>query len=228
MCQILAFMGFIRSDNFLLFWSSFDNIFCSTVTIIFTIGIFVFPVFVYKKLHKNFGHLREKHVREMYGFMYEDLNTECETSMQYNIYFMARRFSIVYIIIVLNDYPFFVCQALMILGTMNLIMLVGYTPYTSGQGIEVFNEACIVIVAHIVNIFLNDTMPAELKVDLGWVLMGVSFVNVLMNLILLGVNSGGDIINDCRRRIVKRKVKKIIDAKLKNRKQLTNLAPGQF
>ena len=63
---------------------------------------------------------------------------------------------------------------------------------------EVFNEVCILFVAYIVDVILNDAIPLTLKDTLGWVLMGVAFFNIVGNIILNGYMALSDTVESLK------------------------------
>ena len=151
-------------------------------------------------------------------------------AVNFNVFFMFRRICIVYIIVILIDYPFFVCQFLMIFSTMNFIYLTSYRPYKSRKElfIEIFNEGCILIVSHMVNMLLNDAIPIDFKDALGWTLMSVVFINIFVNLTLIIRMSIYDIMKAIYKKRSKKLLKKTIEKKIENRKFLASNAPGTF
>lgn len=111
---------------------------------------------------------------------------------------------------------------------MDVIYLVGWGPLIEGNRIEIFNETCIMLCAHIVNVFLNIAVPLETRDLMGWVLMGIAFGNILVNLIMV-VRAG--IMQIIRDRWLKKRLAeadKMNTKTVSNRHYLIENVPGVF
>jgi hypothetical protein len=111
---------------------------------------------------------------------------------------------------------------------MDVIYLVGWGPLIEGNRIEIFNETCIMLCAHIVNVFLNIAVPLETRDLMGWVLMGIAFGNILVNLIMV-VRAG--IMQIIRDRWLKKRLAeadKMNTKTVSNRHYLIEKVPGVF
>jgi hypothetical protein len=129
------------------------------------------------------------------GIFYNDIKTNAWSSVMYNFYFMSRRFMTVMVLVWMEDLPFFQMQFLLIFSTINFIYLVVTKPVEKSfnNKIEIFNEACILLCAHEINVLLDDSIPTNLKDTLGWVIMATAALNILVNLSIVIVNSIVDI-----------------------------------
>ena len=113
---------------------------------------------------------------------------------------------------------------------MNMVYLISEQPLDTKRAnqIEIFNEVCIVLCAHTVTTFLNAAIPIELRDDLGWQLIGISGINIIINLTITGVDSIIDVWKTRRRALDVEKFNAISKKKLQNRSFLTKSAKNQF
>ena len=56
-CQILAFIGYFESDDLMVFFNSFDNVFCTIMTVFTSIVIWLFIPMSYYTIKNNFKNL---------------------------------------------------------------------------------------------------------------------------------------------------------------------------
>ena len=212
----------------MVFISSPDNNFCTITTILTSCFVIAFPIASYYMIKHNFDHLNDRKVRWKYGSLYQDVKLSSHMTAQYNTLFMARRILIVYILISLINFPFFVCQFLLVFSTSNFIYLIAYKPLRTDMKMEVFNEWSIVLISHVVNILLNDALDLELKDKLGWVLIGLSGINIVVNLAATGSAAVSSIYETAKKSIADRNLFKAIDKKIANRKLIVERSPGIF
>jgi len=67
----------------------------------------VFPIYVYKIIKNNMGQLQHASVRETYGWLYEGVKIKEKIHAFYNVFFLARRFLTVVVLMFMTDLPFF-------------------------------------------------------------------------------------------------------------------------
>jgi len=149
---------------------------------------------------------------------------------QYNSFFMLRRLVTVLVLIFGSSVPIFQCQTLMVFSTFNLIYTFSHKPMEGERqnNVEIFNETCVVICTHLVNVLLNAAVPVEFRNELGWALMGVAIFNIVSNLCITVYDSVIDIIEQQRTKARFKAYIKIVNQKLINRKYMTTLEPGRF
>jgi len=186
-CALLNDYAFFESyfnKDWREFWQGYPNIMCSSITMIYTVLVFVFPLWGLYGICKNFGNLQDPVVDSKIGMFYRDNRTQYMHQALYNIVFLVRRGLSVMILIYMVDTPFFQLSLFMIFSTFNLNYIAHSKPLLQMKDnyIEVFNEICICIVAHIMVNLLNLSIPFDLKDNFGWILIGVSLFNVCVNL----------------------------------------------
>ena len=102
----------------------------------------------------------------------------------YIVYFLIRRFLTGTLLIVFVEYPFFQCVLLLVMSTMNFIYIVSVKPLenTKQNRIEIFNELCIMVCAHLYNIFLRGEGSLQFLNGTGWTFMGTAAFNIIGNM----------------------------------------------
>lgn len=61
-------------EELMEFFDSFDNILCSTVTLIAVFLAYWKPIYIWASLYVNLDHLHEPHILEKYGVFYEEFD----------------------------------------------------------------------------------------------------------------------------------------------------------
>lgn len=109
----------------------------------------------------------------------------------YTFYFLCRRFLTGLLLVVCVEFPMFQCAILLIFATSNFIYLTSVKPMASKKenAIELFNEFCIIICAHLYNIFLRGDGNITFVNSTGWAFIGVTGANILGNLSIVFVIS---------------------------------------
>ena len=227
-CQSIAMIGFYESEDMSMFLDSSDNVFCTVMTSLTSVLVLIFPGVVYFILKVKYDHLGERSVEHKFGSLYESVDISRRFTAHYTTLFMLRRMMTVYILISLINLPFFVCQTLMIFSTANLIYLIGYKPLQEELGVEIFNEGCILLVSHVVNVLLNDALPLETKEQLGWVLIGISGFNILVNILLTTRGMFSSLFTEAKQKWAAHNLTRAIDKKITTRKLLVSQAPDIF
>ena len=116
--------------------------------------------------------------------LYADNRTDTKERALYNVYFLIRRLLSVIVLVFLTQWPFFQCNFLIVFSIINLSYMVACHPLKTPaeNRIEIYNEWTIYMCSNIMAVFLNVAMPTELRILLGWVLMGIAAMNILVNL----------------------------------------------
>ena len=64
--------------------------------------------------------------------------------------------------------------------------------------VEIFNELSILLCSYIMTLFLNLAIPEDLKMNLGWAIIGIVSANIGTNISLVGYESFSEIIESRR------------------------------
>ena len=126
-CAMLNSIAFKESNDhgeLSLHFSTLSNISCSVITIFYDFALLTFPVYGYLVVKKNFETLETTKTIEKYGIFTEGMRVRNMHQALYNIYFMSRRFITALVLIFLAPFPFFQCQFLLVMSTVNFIYLV--------------------------------------------------------------------------------------------------------
>lgn len=119
--------------------------------------------------------------------MLDGIELESYHKSMYYVYFIVRRLLIGFFLIYFHAYPYFQLTGLMLFSWYNFLYqwvqkpMAGYIENKT----ELFNEFCIYLCAQTMNVFLADAAPPEFMSLIGWVFMGISGVNIAVNLILI-------------------------------------------
>jgi len=194
LCAFLNALALIEStspEDFSEFFTGRDNLINQFFAAIGLFLTFTFPPYVYWIIRSKFSRLADKEVREVHGIFYEGIKVDTMNNAQYNTYFMLRRLVTVSVLIFMPSLPFFQCQFLMIFSTINLVYIISCRPMIdpASNKIEIFNEFCVVICTHLVNVLLNAAVPVDFREEIGWVLIIVAVFNIGSNLCLTILSS---------------------------------------
>lgn len=94
------------------------------------------------------------------------------------------------IFVFLQKYGCFQVQLLCILSVTNLVILIGIRPFESPQQnrVEILNEVTIYLCSVINFVYVNVAVPIAIRSGMGYVFIGLCFVNAAMNILLMFVS----------------------------------------
>jgi len=121
----VAFYTFYQEGKIDLFYDTGPNIWNTSSAAVFFVIAFIYPLWLFLVIKKNFDKLDTKEVSNKYGVFYEGINTQEYHSAQYNTYFMLRRLFTIATIIFMYNYYFYQVQLLIVISTLNMMYLVG-------------------------------------------------------------------------------------------------------
>jgi hypothetical protein len=102
-----AFFGCKNFEEFTQFWTTFEDVLCSSLTILFFILVIAFPLYGYAKIRANQDHLTEPDFKDKFAVYIEDINMDSYYSSMYTILFMARKLIMISVFVLLNKYIYF-------------------------------------------------------------------------------------------------------------------------
>ena len=108
MCAALADLAFLEipyGTDFITMFDTRDNAMSNGFSLLFTFLGIIVPLIAYRGIINNLHDL--KSVSGRYGVFYEDNRTDTRSRALYNIYFLARRFWSVIVLVFVTRYPFF-------------------------------------------------------------------------------------------------------------------------
>jgi hypothetical protein len=100
---------------------------------------------------------------------------------------------------------------------------------TPGENrIEIYNEFTIYMCSNIMAVFLNVAMPTDLRLLLGWVLMGFAALNIFVNLAITVYGSIKEMLSERKHKKYTKRAEKAMQIKLENRQKLMKQFPEKF
>jgi len=106
-CAFLNMTALIRADEPGLFFTTFDDFFSSTMTIIYVVALLVFPGWVLFKIKTKLGSLDHSENLENIGYLYTGIKTKEGIHAYFNVFFLSRRLFTALVLIFLQASPFF-------------------------------------------------------------------------------------------------------------------------
>ena len=188
----------------------FETSIDSSITVInfcFTLLVLAIPFICHRLILTNFHRLNNSSFQEKYSVILEGNTTDLASSL-YTMLFLYRRLCSATILVFLEKWPIFQCMSLMVFSSLYMLYLVSTKPLGSKSEniIELFNEGCIVTVSHLMNLCLNVAMPTNLSDAIGWCLIGVTTLNIVVNLSVVARSSVVEALNAFRQRVAEHKV----------------------
>jgi len=156
------------------------------------------PFVSFYLIRSNFANLDRPKIQARYEMLLEGKSSDIYSAL-YTAYFMFRRLFSAAVLVILNAWPFFQCNALLVLSTLNMNYLIGTLPLKTryDNRNELFNEFCIMVVTQVMTICLNVGFPIEIIDILGWSLIFVTSFNIIGNLFVVGRNSIENMYDSC-------------------------------
>lgn len=166
------------------YFSNAQDGFCSVCSIIFMVICLIFPIWAFAKIYKNFDKLEDEDFKETYGSLYEDLKTNCLVCSMYHMIFLARRFTIVMLLMLAEENKILQVMSFLTLSLVNLGVLIIYRPFKerSANNIEIMNECTVYMCNTATYCIMNDGTDEEFRTSMGDQLMNICILNMVINL----------------------------------------------
>ena len=100
--NLIAFMQSNSMDEFLTFFATRDDFINSVITIILTILIIYFPIWIFISIYKNRDDLGNREFLNEFGWLFEDLRMTELSVAYYQLFFILRR---LYYAFILTFFP---------------------------------------------------------------------------------------------------------------------------
>ena len=144
----------------------------------------IFPIWAFCKIYKNFDKLEDDDFKETYGSLYEDLKTNCLVCSMYHMIFLARRFTIVMLLMFAAENKMLQVMSFLTLSLVNLGVLIIYKPFKekSSNNIEIMNECTVYLCNTATYCIMNDGTDEEFRTEMGDQLMNICILNMVINL----------------------------------------------
>ena len=100
-------------------------------------------------------------------------------------------------------YPFLQCSLLLVFSVINFIYVYAIHPLATVREnrIETFNEFCIMMCAHLYDILLRGEGSPLFINCVGWTFIGMSVINIAINLVLVLYDTVKEAFEKCARKI---------------------------
>mmetsp|Transcript_27971 Transcript_27971/g.42294 ORF Transcript_27971/g.42294 Transcript_27971/m.42294 type:complete len:228 (+) Transcript_27971:96-779(+) len=162
-------------------------------------SVIIFPAWVWMKI-KQITSSSEEGTQEKYpeslSVLFEEFELTSKPKALYQAFFLLRRLILVTILIFLRHQVFFQCLIISHLSILNLVYLTYFRPFESHSQnrIEIFNEFTVFLSSMTINSFLNGGVELTFREFTGWMLIGISCLNIIVNLLLLGGQTLSDLV----------------------------------
>ena len=200
------------------FMDNYSDIINSLVTMVYIGMGIVFVLVGFIRLYRNRHDLQSKQFNHSMRVYLEGVRNSSLSKMMYNLVFLSRRLITGLVLVMLSPYPYFQSYTLVVLSFLNLLYLIDVKPLKKGNGYEIFNEVFIYICSMIMANMLDASINTSLNELRGWLMIGMSTSNLVINMVLTILSSLSDIYYSQRDAYFKRKAKKEIKNRLKQLK----------
>ena len=131
---------------------------------------------------------RGQRLRREYELFLEGSNLKTMRQSLNQFYFIRRRLISALVLVLLSEYPYFQISIMLLMSFYNLIYLITDKPLADQREnkIEIFNETCILLFGYMVATCLNEAIPQSLNDTIGFLLIGFTSTNIIINLALVG------------------------------------------
>ena len=102
--NLRAFFEATDAKDFFLFFATPTDFVNSMIVLVLTIGIFYFPLWMYRKIHRQRNDLANYKFREEVGWLFEDLRADNLDIALYQYYFLMRRLYFAFILTIFPDH----------------------------------------------------------------------------------------------------------------------------
>jgi len=229
MIQLVAFgENDPNSTNSELFAGS--NMISSVLAIVYLVFIITFPSYFGYKIVTNFTMLEDKRNKTKFRFMLQDSRIATKATSLYNIFFLARRFGTVIVLVFFEFWPFMQCVMLVVLSSVNFGYLAISKPMRKKMSnrVELFNEFSILAFSHLILNIQNIDIPPHLKKWFGGLMIFFAAANILVNLVNTFSGTIINIYESFQDKKSQKQVEKLLDRRNTLRQNVMKLIPNEF
>lgn len=182
----------------------------STLCIIFMILAITVPAIMMGKLWFNVKHLEEPRFKRDYGKLYEELNPQAGTKILLQpSFFLLRRLLLALAVSSVGQtliWQIYLMTAQIIIQ----IIIIGSNIYESRSksNLEYFNEIILLFVLYTVFCFSPWIYDAEIKFNIGYLVILVVMLHIVVNLLLMLISTCKLLKTKCRRKFVMRRYRR--------------------
>ena len=173
------------------------------------IYLLIWPIIIYIILRRNKKKLRTEEMKASIGSLYMNYETEKDSVLHFTMWFLYRRFLFAFIIgyckvdIVLQVY----------LTSNSSLLLLSYILYWEPMEADhydflaVFNEAVLTFCTYMQLLYTEMVPVPEVRYMYGNIFLYVLYIDVGLNLVLLGYEITRMVVRSCKRRILHKKLR---------------------
>mmetsp|Transcript_17852 Transcript_17852/g.27621 ORF Transcript_17852/g.27621 Transcript_17852/m.27621 type:complete len:315 (-) Transcript_17852:321-1265(-) len=185
MCASLNFVSFLSSPKLRDHFQTVDDSLNSMIALVFLVGVPAFPLWAAFIIHRE---VKATKRNPTFGLFTEEFDTSSPLKAQYQSFFLARRLSLVAILVFMRGEVFFQCTFVTHLSLLNLVYLTYVQPFKDEQSnrLEAFNELTVLFSSTLIMTFLNAGSELTFREFSGWLLIGTVCLNIGVNLISVG------------------------------------------
>lgn len=140
---------------------------------------------------KYFHSLKDEHLEDKFGSIYEGLNTKSKSALIYNVIFVMRRIhlAVLALFIIDDEYSIFQVMNLIFQSLFMLIYLCLVRPFEDNlaNNLEIFNEIFVLIASYHLLLFTDHIDDPDLQYIVGWSIIGFVVINFTANIVVMMV-----------------------------------------
>lgn len=168
-------------------WITKSDKISSSFAIVTLVVVLVFPFFVWALLWSKYSILSQEKSINVFGSTYQELRTDSKPALLFNVIYMLRRLLIAVIATMFKDYSFLQVQVIVVHSVAVIIYTAWVRPFELPMmnTMEIFNELCILLASCHLFVFTAFVDSPEVQYKLGWTLIGVSVLNMAVNILVM-------------------------------------------
>ena len=182
------------------FWSVFSNcfgliLFGLTLGLMIVIIVYLWPNYALLSGNEEDDEMEKDYFVNKFSQAYANETSPDETqdsehskkwSMIDPLFYYIRRWIFAFVVIFLNDYPFFQIAFLIINNLIELILEVFDIPsfFYTNNSLEMYNNYSILLITQCMLCFTDWVYDPDARTSVGWVMIILTSQNILVNLFL--------------------------------------------
>jgi hypothetical protein len=143
------------------------------------IGLLIF-------VRRSLGKLDDKDYIARFGSLFDGLKTKRPIHLLCTFFFVTRRLALVFIAIILENYPSAQVMSFILLSELSIMYLIYFKPYEDPftNNNEIFNEACVLLSSYQLFVFTDYVSDANIKKYTGYLMIGTILLNFGTNILI--------------------------------------------
>eukprot|EP00347_Sterkiella_histriomuscorum_P014104 403362154 len=184
------FFDFTQSST-PIYWNTDSDKFAAIVDFFMIFITLFLPLFVLYIVQYKYNHLNNSEFKKKYDALFDKVRLNSRMSVLNTFYQMIRRLIFALSVVFLGDYQVFQIQILTLQSVIIIMFIVWVKPFDNVKlnNMEMFNELCILLCCYHMITFTNYLNDVDIQYNLGWTMIFVSLLNILVNAILMFIDS---------------------------------------